>query len=300
MSSYVKPTQRRKRGFTESATAYKRKFPEALSPEYATAARPQYHSGEYTYGKASAAVDEDIKHALYAQERAKARRAVLDASPRRAICASPAKSASSRSEVRTPVQPMNYDCRVPESPAYPSTAALDHYNFPPRSSAQDARAREMYHDQRFGHVRDSLTLPYHQSRNQAKSKLKPPTLTIQPPSPSSSLRRQVVVDQAGSVSSEFGWVIGSPPPRKAEPIKMYRESPKQLAPLQPFDPYLRPRADSLSAVLEDREVYDAPYAADELTPTTPNTRMRRMKSVNDIFSSINEKAQRLGLKTTIC
>uniref|UniRef100_A0A0W0FGB7 Uncharacterized protein n=1 Tax=Moniliophthora roreri TaxID=221103 RepID=A0A0W0FGB7_MONRR len=291
MSSYVQPTHRRKRGYTESATAYKRRFPDALSPEYASSGRPQHHSGVYAYD-ANNAVDEDIKHALHAQERARTRRAAIDSSPRRALYTRQTKSSPSRSKVVHTTQPPTGYENIAKSPVYPSAAAMDGYSFPAAHDVQDVRTPRNSHSQRFSNIRDSLSLPY--LRNRTKNKPKPPALDLHPLV--HNREREVMDDQPGYSASEFGW-IGTPP-RETLNTKLYRESPKQLAPLPRFNPFARTRADSLSAIVEDRETYEL-YQEEDMTPTAPNTRMRRMKTVNDLFSRIDEEARTLGLKTSI-
>lgn len=93
----------------------------------------------------------------------------------------------------------------------------------------------------------------------------------------------------------FPFAPGSPEPS--------RSTGSRLAPLPRYDPYVRPRADSLSAVIEDdRGAFEPPSPDSPVTPTTPRSRqqfLRRMATVDNIHAKINRDARNLGLRTTL-
>ncbi|KAJ8083715.1 hypothetical protein PM082_002481 [Marasmius tenuissimus] len=231
------------------------------------------------------AVEDDLRRAVKAQERARARKAVHDSSPRRiAVLAS-----------IPPVPPMPQNTSL-----YPSTAQMDGFSFPsndvlsdnqmPLSAVQNERAR--LSSQRFARVKDSLSLPYLQSRPRTKSKQKPSMLDLPPGI--NRPERKIVVEQVYPSQQP------STPPRRAQPA--HRESPKQLAPLPPFNPYSRPRADSLTAVVEDRRLCYSPpprknYESNTTHLAPKQQQLRRMNTVNDLFGRIHREAEALGLKT---
>ncbi|KAG7098959.1 hypothetical protein E1B28_000847 [Marasmius oreades] len=242
-------------------------------------------------------VGDEVHRPSEAQGWAHARRAVHSSSPH-------------RTAVTHAVHPMHQN-----APLYPPTARVDlFYNFVSRESstldtptthirnaapvvvtADETDELARLNSDRFARVRDSLTLPY-LSRTRTQSKAKPPMLYLPPGI--NQQDRHVVVEQVYSGSTSNA-TRRSTPPRKLPPV--HRESPKQLAPLPPFDPYARPRADSLSAVREDRRLCYSPppKKQPERNPTThatSDTRLRRMKTVNDLFGRINKRADALGLR----
>lgn len=118
--------------------------------------------------------------------------------------------------------------------------------------------------------------------------------------------------------------VGPPTPRPVAfpsgPVSRhegYRESPKRLAPLSRYNPFVRARSESMSSVIDNgfpvHRVHHVPrtpypplspvdYGYGTPSPTTPSTprgraqTLRRMATVTDIFSRINRQAQMLGLR----
>ncbi|KAL0071728.1 hypothetical protein AAF712_000650 [Marasmius tenuissimus] len=115
MSSYAQLHQRKRR-FTESATAYKTSYSDHLSSEYtASGIIPGLRTDQRYEPTQKRAVEDDLRRAVKAQERARARKAVHDSSPRRiAVLAS-----------IPPVPPMPQNTSL-----YPSTAQMDGFSFP--------------------------------------------------------------------------------------------------------------------------------------------------------------------------
>ncbi|KAL0578468.1 hypothetical protein V5O48_003517 [Marasmius crinis-equi] len=291
MSSYAQFPQKRSRRHTESATAFRNPYSDAFSSEYSSSGRIPGLRGDRSYEITQKGVAEDeLQRALRAQERARARKAAHNSSPRRIA-------------VPAPVPP------VPHHPAlYPIPGHRNDLHFPSRdvappqvhmSPSRSERVRSS--SQRFAGIRDSLTLPYLESRSRTKSKPRPPMLDLPPGI--NQPDRKIEVEQVFPTYAAVRHP--STPPRKAVPVPLpvHRESLKQLAPLPPFNPYSRPRADSLTAMVEDRRLCYSPPPKKNYesysTFSVPSKKLRRMNTVNDLFSRIHSRADALGLKTTL-
>ncbi|KAJ4485881.1 hypothetical protein J3R30DRAFT_1417715 [Lentinula aciculospora] len=119
---------------------------------------------------------------------------------------------------------------------------------------------------RFPRLKDSISLPYLQNR------------------------RKNVLPQSRHRNS-----AASPPPvPQLPPLRTH------IVPLPRFDPFSRPRADSLTSLVEARSVTGVDVPAIRRSPSTVRTSdLKRVPAVNDIFASINRQAASLGMKTCI-
>ncbi|KAF9269978.1 hypothetical protein L218DRAFT_939083 [Marasmius fiardii PR-910] len=294
MSSYVLDSQQRKRRFTENSTVYKVPYGDMISSGYIDSVRNTAISGEPMARKI---LDEELRRTLQAQERARARRVIHDSSPHRTAVAHPLHSKASLYPTMTRKGELYYPSRGSSAMgtpnAYARKAALD------MAATEEADERARVNNNRFARVRDSLSLPYLKSCTRASPKSKPPMLNLPPDI--NHPARQVIVEQVYSESTPNPKLHPSTPPRKLAPV--HRESPKYLAPLPPFNPYARSRADSLSALTEDRRLCYSPPPKKQSPRSlamhvTSNRRLRRMNTVNDLFGNINQQADTLGMKAT--
>ncbi|KAF9076034.1 hypothetical protein BDP27DRAFT_1313805 [Rhodocollybia butyracea] len=128
------------------------------------------------------------------------------------------------------------------------------------------------HSFRFPRVKNSLSLPYIQKhrRNHTPS-LASQVLDIVPPVPA--------VEQNYSPT-----------------LATIDHGSRRLTPLPRFDPFSRPRADSLSSLVEEREADSRPS---QRFATTTSPRLKQTATVHEIFSKINRQAASLGVTVRI-
>ncbi|THV07633.1 hypothetical protein K435DRAFT_848048 [Dendrothele bispora CBS 962.96] len=179
----------------------------------------------------------------------------------------------------------------------------------PPTSASEARMRK----HRFFRVKDSLSLPYTQSlmRSPTANKKLPPPLQLAGSRPYGHDVGAIPINAVSSTAPPARTAGSSGAPSIAlskasypgVPSSLsnrsYSNSPKQLAPLPRYDPFSRPRADSMSSVIESPvDDFDSD-SDDDATPTTPNTRMKRQTTVDNIHARVNYQARILGMGTQL-
>lgn len=132
---------------------------------------------------------------------------------------------------------------------------------------------------RFPRVKDSISLPYLQNRRRN--------------APPSSHRTSALDDLPPPVPQLPQFRNTYPPAIATE------NSPKHIAPLPRFDPFSRPRADSLSSLVEARSSGVETHTSRRSPSTVRTARSKQIFAVSDIFSNINRQAASLGVKTCV-
>ncbi|KAJ3786146.1 hypothetical protein GGU10DRAFT_434071 [Lentinula aff. detonsa] len=239
-----------------------------FSPEYTTAIH-QSVSGHFSHTMSAPyegnPITKDVQRALRAQERAHLRKVTLGSSPRnKKVLVARAPSGKPQA-----FPPSWHNTNV--SLTSPNTVSDSQENRIP-TKVERLRMRSF----RFPRVKDSISLPYLQNRRK-------------------------------NTPSHPSDIDDTPPPVPPLPFRTMhpssiatRSSPKHIAPLPRFDPFARPRADSLSSLVEARSAADIDLPPTRCGPATVRaSRLRRVPTVNDLFSNINRQAVSLGMKTCV-
>jgi len=143
---------------------------------------------------------------------------------------------------------------------------------------------------RFPRIKDSLSLSYTQTLTRSPSAKKEPLSPLQlaPTRPHGHKAKVIPVNT--SVSA-----VSTSPERHTSTRSSNSSSSHRMK----HAPLSRHRAESLPSVVENTgEDFDYD-SEDDFTPTTPNTRMRRQRTVDNLFAQINYKARALGLGTEL-
>ncbi|KAF5388466.1 hypothetical protein D9757_004620 [Collybiopsis confluens] len=179
-------------------------------------------------------------------------------------------SPRSYSSFVSPSANMNFDMFPnPESVKVPSSAF---YESAGKAVAQE-NERIRLHSFRFPRIKDSLSLPYLQKRKRN--------------SPTSS--HSAISDGRQIPSVDKAFSSGG---------AMY--NPKHIAPLPRFDPFSRPRADSMSSLLEPRMPADAAHPhLHRNTVSTSRQSLKRVATVHDVFDRIHRQAASMGVKVAV-
>ncbi|KAJ3917595.1 hypothetical protein F5877DRAFT_79785 [Lentinula edodes] len=244
-----------------------------FSPEYTMAI---HQSSRGPFGRSTSRpyeendVARDVQYALRAQERARMRKATLESSTH-----SKRVHSGSSSIAKPQVLPLS----DPDMSLASANAATDiGSNFKePRHPVTSERVR--MRSFRFPRVKDSISLPYLQNRRRN--------------TPPSSHRTSAMDDLPPPVPQLPQFRHTYPPAVATE------NSPKHIVPLPRFDPFSRPRADSLSSLVEARSSGVETHTSRRSPSTVRTARSKQVSAVSDIFSNINRQAASLGVKTWV-
>ncbi|KIK70748.1 hypothetical protein GYMLUDRAFT_290448 [Collybiopsis luxurians FD-317 M1] len=262
LQGYQTPLPRTKRS---SKSVVHSPHADRLSPEYNAAVEKSLRVYPQPLGGCHSAsnIEKDIHRALRAQERAKMRKAALEASPQsKKVLISSAVIPNTQRYSSKEVQ----KCGGGLSNSTDSAASVQ-YDL----SMKRENERSIF---RFLQVKG---LSHFQRRRR----------------PSPSLK--------SVISDEFSII---PPPNSQCPpaigITHLNQNSKHITPLPRYDPFLRPRADSMSSVISPRSFkpVDADlHCVDPLA--SPHHNLKRVATFNDIFDRIHRQAANMGVKAAV-
>ncbi|KAJ3882762.1 hypothetical protein F5051DRAFT_435825 [Lentinula edodes] len=261
-----------------------------FSPEYTMAI---HQSSRGPFGRSTSRpyeendVARDVQYALRAQERARMRKATLESSTHSKRVHSGSSSIAKPQVLPLsdpdvgPATLLDHSLLIPipkMSPASANAATDVGPNFQePRHPVTSERVR--MRSFRFPRVKDSISLPYLQNRRRN--------------TPPSSHRTSAMDDLPPPVPQLPQFRNTYPPAVATE------NSPKHIVPLPRFDPFSRPRADSLSSLVEARSSGVETHTSRRSPSTVRTARSKQVSAVSDIFSNINRQAASLGVKTCV-
>ncbi|KAJ3721652.1 hypothetical protein C8R42DRAFT_642144 [Lentinula raphanica] len=240
-------------------------YTDQFSPEYTTAM--QQSGFDHMPGLAvneDNAIAKDVERALRARERARSRKLTPESIPRsRRMVTTPAQS------VKAQEFPPSHSNKGLIS-AHATATPLDFQGECKPTTSERLRMRSF----RFPRVKDSISLPYLQNRPRNAPRI-------------SNQRIPAVGNGPPPVPS----LLSSRPTYSSPVLTCADGSPKCIAPLPRFDPFTRPRADSLSSLVETRNVSNLGIPPMRCGPATVRaSRLRRVPTMNDLFSNINRQA----------